>query len=157
MAKVRLNSLMSKHGWIGGCGLVLCWAGLSLPAQAMETERYRLFLQQGKQALAQGHIDAALEAFLKAARIDSRSATIQHKLASAYLLQGRYAESIEHFQQALRIEENSPKAFIGMGIAYLHLGQYRLARAAFLEAKRLSNTRRKDIEHLLNWLDSRNY
>lgn len=113
------------------------------------------YLTEGEKAMAAGKFDRALEVFKQAEETGLEAETVQHKLASAYLLKADYRNGVVHFQKLAGLNPENAKAFIGLALCYLHLGQYGLAEAALKEAQQLPNNSQQDIDKLLGWIESR--
>ncbi len=113
------------------------------------------YLTDGEKAMAAGEFDRALDVFKQAEKTGLQAETVQHRLASVYLLKADYKNGIVHFQKLAGLNPENAKAFIGMALCYLHLGQYGLAEAALKEARQLPNNSQQDIDKLLGWIESR--
>ena len=72
------------------------------------------FVDKGWSHLSRGEYDQALEAFEKAAALDSRSLDAQYGLGAAARLKGDKARAVQAFQRAVEISEVSPDVKVTM-------------------------------------------
>jgi tetratricopeptide (TPR) repeat protein len=86
---------------------------------------------------AQDRIDAALEQYLEAVRINPDYADAHNNLGNALRAKGRVAEAIEHYEQALRLNASFPDAHYNLGISLAQTGRLEEAIGQYREALRL--------------------
>jgi tetratricopeptide (TPR) repeat protein len=136
-----------RHGLVATIAAALWLATATLQAETG--------LEAGQREARAGNLEAAVVAYRQAVASEPRSALAHTRLGGMLLLRQQHAESIRHFKTAIGLDPANGDAFVGLGMAYLHRGQYSLARAAFSETLRLKPARKKDIDPVLAWLDTR--
>lgn len=96
--------------------------------------RHALLVGIARLAEVDGDLDAAIDAFAAAARLDPNNALIHKELASAYLANGRAAEAFAEMIAALLIDPRDGQAHAMVGQLYLDGGRDTDAATAFTRA-----------------------
>lgn len=112
-------------------------------------------LDEGKQKAAAGDITGALAIYKDLAQTRPDSFEAFAHLGGMQLLDQRYSDAVKSFQQAISLGDAGSRSFIGMGMAYLHMGQFGPARAAFVEARSRGTSNTADVDHIIDWIDTR--
>jgi len=99
------------------------------------------YIQRGWDCYEAGDIDAAIENFEAAKKLEPDMYSILEDLAFAYFSRGNYSAAIENYSQAIQIrrdlEDDDPLVYDARGKAYYNLGNYDSAIADFSQAIRL--------------------
>ena len=129
----------TRSPWMLGIGLVALTAGCAqVPLAKSERDAlqvapvYRVQQPAGTAAgqyavgridLAEGRVDAAIQRFSNALRLDRGFVEAHNGLGVAYGQQGRFAEAADAFRAALVITPDAPHVLNNLGFAQLKAGQ----------------------------------
>lgn len=124
--------------------LLLACASVSAqaPPHAARAEAYHQFLA-GRLLEARGELDAAIEAYRRAAVLDPTSAEIPAELAALYARQNRAADAIASAEDALRLDEANAQAHRILGTVHAALAE----AATTSELRRPGTPARQANEH----------
>jgi len=91
----------------------------------------------GNTLAERGFLDAAMDEYHTALRLDPIYADAHADLGNALVKKGRYAEAISHYLLALRFRPVDPAVHYGLGLALMRSGRRDEARAEFEQTVRL--------------------
>jgi tetratricopeptide (TPR) repeat protein len=125
--------------------LLLSLAAISLKtlaAQETVPQSAAEYFQQGWVYYQAGEMDAAIENFEAAKRLEPDMYPILEGLGHAYFSRGNYDAAIENYTQTIQIrrdlDEEDPLVYASRGGAYFNMGNYDSAIADFSQAIRLN-------------------
>jgi tetratricopeptide (TPR) repeat protein len=95
------------------------------------------YLNKGRDLLAAGNHDSAIEEFNRAIAKDRDFVTAYYYRGNTYSDKGEYDRAIADFTQAVRLDPNGAVAYYNRGIAYGKKGEYDNAIADLTQAIRL--------------------
>jgi len=144
-----------RQALFGCLVLYLLGSGVVILNVAAANPEVESLLAHGNERAQKGDLESAFQSFKQAVDKDPQSVEARLRLAGMQVARGEYRDSVGSFQDVISMQPENANAFVGMGIAYLHLSQYGLARAAFKEALRRDEKKQVDIQHVLDWLDSK--
>ncbi len=99
----------------------------------------------------QGKVDAAIDQFRAALRINPNDADSHNNLGTVLRQKGKIEEAMAEYQLALRLKPNLAEAHYNLGIALLQKGRAAEAMGQYQEALRIDPANRK-IQNNLAWL-----
>jgi serine/threonine protein kinase/tetratricopeptide (TPR) repeat protein len=124
-------ALAMTHGWLhrnwAEANAEMEKAVQSDPNDALVHDRQALVL------LAQGRVDEAIAAQLRALEIDPLSLSLQHHAAWCFMLARRYERAAAQSRQLLELDDRYPFALLWLAVSMERLGQYEAAEAAFAQ------------------------
>jgi len=91
-----------------------------------------MLMQQGQALVSEGRVDAGMERYRAALRLQPGNPTIHNLIGVAELRREQAVKALESFNRALSIAPNYSDARNNRGAAYVQLGQLALAEADFL-------------------------
>ncbi|MCS6959349.1 MAG: tetratricopeptide repeat protein [Pseudanabaenaceae cyanobacterium SKYGB_i_bin29] len=96
--------------------LLVCSSSLSANPQVTQ------WMRRGRSQWLQGNVEAAIESYQQAARLDPRNPQILNSIGFLLSQRQRYGEAIAVLQQSARLDPNNIATFLALGFA---LGQNR--------------------------------
>jgi tetratricopeptide (TPR) repeat protein len=93
---------------------------------------------EGREALAQGNLDRAQDAFDRAVRADPANPEAVAGLAEVAFERARYVEALDYARRAVAFRPKTPHYQVILGDAYFKLLRYDEALASYQRASRLS-------------------
>jgi CHAT domain-containing protein/tetratricopeptide (TPR) repeat protein len=111
---------------------------------APEQENAREYWRQGRSHLSAGELNAAIENFENAKKLDPHMRAIWSSLGEAYFRQGRYEDAIINFTQAIQLSRQigieRHEMYARRGEAYYYLGNYNAVIDDLSQAIRLEDS-----------------
>jgi tetratricopeptide (TPR) repeat protein len=133
--------LLPRRCWVTTLLLVsslpLLTSLLASQSPAIRTEAVQRHLAAAKQAQAAGDFAKAAEEYMKALRLQPKSAEIYQNLGLVYHLQNNYREAIPAFQKALALQPSLWGSNLFLGIGYYKTNQFSRALPLFRKALEL--------------------
>ncbi|MBI4386416.1 MAG: tetratricopeptide repeat protein [Elusimicrobia bacterium] len=125
---------INLHGWPAGALCVL----LAAPhVTAADTKTATMHYMKALLLQHQGQVDAALDEYEQASKIDSQSAFIIEQAAELALEGGRPARALDWAQRLVALDSKRAKSWLVMGNVRWARGEISLARKSMEEALRL--------------------
>jgi len=93
---------------------------------------------EGSEALAQGNLNRAQEAFDRAVRADPANPDAVAGLAEVAFENARYVEALDYARRAVALRPKIPRYHVVLGDAYFKLLRYEKALASYKQARALS-------------------
>lgn len=110
--------------------------GYSAPLQPLDP-RAEALLAQGRQALANGQADAAVDSFEAALAIQPGHVAIYLNLAEAARKQGLPGKALHYYRNAIALDPNNQYAIAGEGVALAEKGAIEKARSSLARLQQL--------------------
>ena len=108
----------------------------------------RFFIKLGNEALDEGRLGEAIEAFREAVARDPEEKLAQYKLAQALLRAGQLEEAIQHLERAIEIDPEFRDAHFNLGTALSEAERYEEAATHFQRVQKIDP---QDREARLQW------
>ena len=93
---------------------------------------------EGREALAQGNLNSAQDAFNRAVRADSANPDAVAGLAEVAFERARYVDALDYARRAVALRPKTPRYHVILGDAYFKLLRYDEALASYQRARTLS-------------------
>ncbi len=113
-----------------------------------QKQQARAWREIGLAELAEDHLEAALEACLRAVQLDAEDPSAWESLGVVHLALGQSEAAIEAWQRSLAIHPGLASAWAGLGDAYRAQGRLEEARLAYRKATHLAPERAAYWERL---------
>ena len=119
-----------------------CIPGCGKKAVETEEDRYVTLMNSGRNYMAQGQAQKAIEVYQEGAALAPTDPDVHLNLANAHLLQGNAQAAIEAANRVLQLNSNSAAALYVKGCAYLRLSNFEEALKALETARQLEPANR---------------
>jgi len=108
----------------------------------------RFFIKMGNEALEEGRLGEAIEAFREAVARDPEEKLAQYNLGQALLQAGQLDEAIQHLERAIEIDPDFRDAHFNLGAALNEKGSFEAAATYFQRAHEIDP---QDRQARLQW------
>jgi tetratricopeptide (TPR) repeat protein/tRNA A-37 threonylcarbamoyl transferase component Bud32 len=114
-------------------------AGAEIPEESpRDRVRASRTANEGREALAQGNLDSAQDAFDRAVRADPANPDAVAGLAEVAFERARYTDALDYARRAVAIRPKAPRYHVILGDAYFKLLRYDRALASYQRAHTLA-------------------
>lgn len=97
-------------------------------------KNFGFYTNLGREYVAVGEREKALEAYKKALEIEPRFALPYNNIGNIYLDMGRLEEAVPYYKKSLELDPNQAFAYNNLGNLYLRIGKYREAIPLYRKA-----------------------